>query len=178
MRLFIVNLDKVHERYGEDVQRFFYDEDNERIDRYEEFGRWFELPIEEIGREVYERLGCSEEFEVAEIDCCVEVDEDSIWEFNEDAILLEDYDLTGDQEIIINALLEEGEDLDDALERMDRYVVIADVDDMEELGKWLAEDMGLEVDYDLEDYVRWEDFADDNVRGDVYFYYGNAVMER
>ena len=177
MRIYVTNLDKVTEIYGNATTRFEY-VGGEKIDRFAEFSAWFDLPMDKIGRAIYETLGCSSEFEVTDLDCGFEIDEYSIWEFNNDAILLENYDLTGEQEIVVNALMDDGDSLETALENAENYKVIEDVDDMAQLGAWLAEDMNLEVDYDLMEYVRWEDFADDNVWGNVIFYGGCCVLER
>lgn len=153
-------------------------------------GEWFDLPVaeDEIGLKICETLGQSpvNGYLVSKVECEVrgwelryEVDEQSIYEINEDAIALSEreYAFTDDMCVIVNFLIEsKGEDLQDALDEMDTYRVYDDCSDEEDLGKAIADEEGLSYDSDLEDYINWSDFVGDRLY-DYDFDNGFAIVK-
>ena len=65
MRALIVNLDKHYEKFGD---ARLQEIDGETVDTYKGFCDWFDLPDCGIGGTIYETLGCSSEFEIADVE--------------------------------------------------------------------------------------------------------------
>lgn len=173
MRAYIINLNKAIETRGDLWETLCsYDDTCE-------FGKWIDLPNDEVGKEIYEKLGCAEEFVISRIDSPIDFDFDelSIIELNEYAEALEDYgEICDEEEVIIEYLLDDGLELPEALHRCSNYHVVYDVGDTEELGKSIADELCMEF-YDFEDYIMWDDFVEDHVSGEYMFFNGNCIVE-
>lgn len=150
-------------------------------------GEWFDLPIDknEIGKTICETIGQSpvNGYLVSNVECEVdngklryEVDEKSIYEINEDAVALSDHlGLEDTERIILNFLLDKGEELQEALDIMDAYRVYEDCRDEEDLGKAIADEECIRYDSELEDYINWADFVSDRFY-DYDFDNGYAIV--
>ena len=187
IKIKLVNLDEVESMYGNTEK---YDRNNPEgtINQWESFSNWVELPIptEELGTIVQGLCGSSSRngYVVDATECCLdELDyyDEPVFEINQEAQLIEDYGITSSEKLlVVDALLYDGLELEDALNRVtngcDEYEVFEDCDDYESLGRAIAESEGLDVDYDLEDYVNWERFAEDRY-DEVHFYNYNAIIK-
>ena len=159
-RIFVENLDK--QAMGADPDGM-------------DFGEWFDLPIDknEIGKTICETIGQSpiNGYRVSNVECEVadgklryDVDLQTIYEINEDAIMLSEneYEFDDNKRIIVNYLLEsKGEYLKEAINDMDSYHVYEDCYDEEDLGKAIADEECIRYDSELEDYINWSDFVGD-----------------
>ena len=171
-RIFIANLDR-------------YEACTDERKTLHDFGEWFDLPIEKnrLGAVICERIGSSSVngYEVVETETAFDelaYSSSEIWQANLDAEKLEHYALSDEDMFVVNAWLAQSYDLEDALDKVGRCTVYADCEDEVELGKAVAEEEGLECDYELEDYIRWEDFVYDRFHGDYIFYEYSCIVYR
>lgn len=149
-------------------------------------GEWVELPAtEEELEEVYERIEINEEYEEmfitdyeTDIDGLTIGEYDSIEDLNELAETLEDMD-ESDKEVV-EALISEGYELEEALEKKDDCMIYHDCNDMTDVAEQYAEETGLldSIPENLRDYFDFEVFGRDmGFEGTfVFTSYGNCVQ--
>ena len=179
-RVFLVNMDKYNKAEEKALA------DGSSIGGLEvKFGGWFDLPIEpsELGKTIYERLGGSSMggYMITNVECTIDMVEDyldvndDIWYVNGSAWKLSKLELNDVELFIVNALLDDGMDLDEALNSYDDFDVY-NAENQEDLGKEIAELENISFDYELEEYINWDDFADDYA-SKIIFYDCKSVVK-
>ena len=128
--------------------------------------KWLELPAtdEEI-KAAMDEIGINERYEewfITDYECSyLQINEyDSIDELNEIAEALDDLD--DYEKDIVKALLDEGYDLDEALEIKDDCIVWSDCDDMADVAYQMYEEGLLgDIPEHLINYIDWEAYGRD-----------------
>ena len=149
-------------------------------------GEWVKLPVSEEELEaVFERIGINEEYEehfITDYETDItglKVGEyDSIEDLNELAETLEDLDEY--EREIVEAMISEGYDLEEALEKKDDCMVYHDCNDMTDVAEQYAEETGLldSIPENLRYYFDFEAYGRDmGIEGTfVFTNNGNCVQ--
>ena len=149
-------------------------------------GEWVELPVSEEELEaVFERIGINEEYEehfITDYETDItglKVGEyDSIEDLNELAETLEDLDEY--EREIVEAMISEGYDLEEALEKKDDCMIYHDCNDMTDVAEQYAEETGLldSIPENLRYYFDFEAYGRDmGIEGTfVFTNNGNCVQ--
>ena len=149
-------------------------------------GEWVKLPVSEEELEaVFERIGINEEYEehfITDYETDItglKVGEyDSIEDLNELAETLEDLDEY--EREIVEAMISEGYDLEEALEKKDDCMVYHDCNDMTDVAEQYAEETGLldSIPENLRYYFNFEAYGRDmGIEGTfVFTNNGNCVQ--
>jgi len=149
-------------------------------------GEWVKLPVSEEELEaVFERIGINEEYEehfITDYETDItglKVGEyDSIEDLNELAETLEDLDEY--EREIVEAMISEGYDLEEALEKKDDCMVYHDCNDMTDVAEQYAEETGLldSIPENLRYYFDFEAYGRDmRIEGTfVFTNNGNCVQ--
>lgn len=132
-------------------------------------GEWVKLPVsEEEFEAVFERIGINEEYEehfITDYETDItglKVGEyDSIEDLNELAETLEDLDEY--EREIVEAMISEGYNLEEALEKKDDCMIYNDCNDMEDVAREYAEETGLldSIPENIRNYFDFEAFGFD-----------------
>lgn len=149
-------------------------------------GEWVKLPVSEEELEaVFERIGINEEYEehfITDYETDItglKVGEyDSIEDLNELAETLEDLDEY--EREIVEAMISEGYDLEEALEKKDDCMIYHDCNDMTDVAEQYAEETGLldSIPENLRYYFDFEAYGRDmGIEGTfVFTNNGNCVQ--
>lgn len=149
-------------------------------------GEWVKLPVSEEELEaVFERIGINEEYEehfITDYETDItglKVGEyDSIEDLNELAETLEDLDEY--EKEIVEAMISEGYDLEEALEKKDDCMIYHDCNDMTDVAEQYAEETGLldSIPENLRYYFDFEAYGRDmGIEGTfVFTNNGNCVQ--
>ena len=149
-------------------------------------GEWVKLPVSEEELEaVFERIGINEEYEehfITDYETDItglKVGEyDSIEDLNELAETLEDLDEY--EREIVEAMISEGYDLEEALEKKDDCMIYYDCNDMTDVAEQYAEETGLldSIPENLRYYFDFEAYGRDmGIEGTfVFTNNGNCVQ--
>ncbi len=148
-------------------------------------GEWIEMPIsEEELQEVFKRIGINEEYEeffITDYECDIEGvkigEYESIEKLNEIAEAFED--INEHESIIIQAMLSEGYSLEDAIEKKDDCMMYPNCEDMEDVAREYAEQVGLldGIPENLQNYFDFEAFGRDMSFEGQYVFIGNDCVQ-